>query len=266
VTRIIVFRFDRNPLVCRSRVTLLRALNPGVELHGVLGGTRGLRRTVFRLAGKPFLGLDTLYKSPRSGLWNWKNGDLVLAAWYRDVGRYLDFDVLHFVEWDLLMLGPIEQIYSNVPIDAVALTAFTPLSEIERDWEWLSGSTNREAWEELRAYVRAGWGYEEAPYACMGMGPCFPRRFLAEYASIDPPDLCHDELRLPLFAQALGFDVVDTGFRPHWHDPEEDRFFNGVAREISRETVDAELRNEGGRRVFHPARFVYQPPRTRSER
>jgi hypothetical protein len=30
--------------------------------------------------------------------WNWKNGDLALAAWYRDVGYRIDFDIAQLVE------------------------------------------------------------------------------------------------------------------------------------------------------------------------
>jgi hypothetical protein len=182
----------------------------------------------------------------------------VLAAWYREVGCHLEFDVVHLIEWDLLLLDSLDRAYSRVPHDAVGLTGFTPVSDIGRDWTWLRGSENQHAWEQLRAYARDALGYEGVPHACLGIGPCFPRSFLAKYAALAPPDVGNDELRLPLFTRALGYDVVDTGFRKRWHDPEQDQFFNGDAREIKIATVKAESARADGHRVFHPARFAYR--------
>lgn len=82
------------------------------------------------------LGLDALYVSRHSGPWNWKNGDLLLLDWYREAGHRLSFDVLHFLEWDLLLAEPLERLYAAVPPQAVGLTAPTPLSVIGDDWRW----------------------------------------------------------------------------------------------------------------------------------
>jgi hypothetical protein len=252
--RVILFRFDRDPLVCRGRVELLRALNPGVPICGVFGGARGPRRAFFRLFGGSLLRLDSLYCSPRAAEWNWKNGDLVLADWYRKAGHRIDFEIAHVIEWDLLLLDSLERVYSRVPDGAVGLTCLTPLSLVDHDWEWLQRREGRRQWEELLEHVRDVWGYDDIPYACLGVGPCFPRAFLAQYASTDPTDLCHDELRLPLFAQILGFPIADTGFRLQWHDQEEDRLFNVGGPEIEPRTVMAELSMPTGRRAFHPYR------------
>jgi hypothetical protein len=82
---------------------------------------------------------------------------------------------------------------------------------------------------------------------------------LDQYAAIDPPELCHDELRLPLFAQILGFPIADTGFRRRWHDRDEDRFFNTNALEIAVSTVMTERAKPDGRRAFHPFRVAFDP-------
>ncbi len=89
--------------------------------------------------------------------------------------------------------------------------------------------------------------------ACFGPGPCLPRGFLERYSAIDVPELCHEELRWPLFAQVLGFQLADTGFRS-WHDAQADRFFNMTGRPIDASTIVAELEKPDGGRVFHPAR------------
>ena len=49
----------------------------------------------------------------------------------------MDFDVAQVVEWDLLMLAPLEELYRDVAPDAVGSTAYTPLSQVGEEWEWL---------------------------------------------------------------------------------------------------------------------------------
>jgi hypothetical protein len=254
IERIVVFRFHRDPLVGRARVRLLRRLNPGVPVHGLFGGAGGVRGAAFQLGGSRLLGLDTLYTSLHSGSWNWKNGDLVLLDWYREVGRRLSFDVLHLVEWDLLLTESLERTYAAVPPEAVGLTAWTPLSVIGDGWRWLGGRDEAREWRELLAYARRDFGYAGTPYGCLGVGPCFPRAFLDDYAAASPPDLGNDELRYPLFAQLLGHPVADTGFRRAWHCAGEDRYFNAVGARISPDTVAFELAKPDGRRAFHPFR------------
>lgn len=215
----------------------------------------------FRLAGRRVIGLDSLWFSPHTGRWNWQHGDLALAEWYRDFGHRLDFDVLHFLEWDILLSEPLERCYASVPPDAVGLTALTPLSDVGEDWVWLRDAERRREWQQLLAEARARWDYDETPHACWGPGPCIPRAFIERYAALPPPapgppDASpHDELRLPLFAQVLGFELVDTGLRRGgWRDPEEDRYFNVKAAEIEPDTIDAELSRADGHRAFHPVR------------
>jgi hypothetical protein len=69
--------------------------------------------------------------------WNRTNGDLALAAWYRDVGSRMAFDVAHFIEWALLLLTRFDRLYASVPEGAVGLTALTPTSLIQDDSAWL---------------------------------------------------------------------------------------------------------------------------------
>lgn len=261
VRRIIVFRFHKAPLVCRSRVALLRELNPEVPIYGVFGGSRASLRGV----GKALLGLDSLHASRESAEWNWQHSDLVLAAWYRDVGWQIPFDVIHVVEWDLLLLEPLELLYASVPQEAVGLTALTPISELEQEWTWLRREESRQEWETLLAWARADWGYYGHPHGCLGPGPCFPRSFLEAYAGIKPPVLCNDELRLPLFAQILGFPMADTRLRGPWRGEREDPFFHFRRGEIELDVIRAELAKPDGWRAFHPVRARLKPGQLRNQ-
>lgn len=254
VTRIVVFRFDRNPLVCRARVRQLRSLNPGVVIAGLYGGPRGLRSLAVRMASRWVLCLDSLYVSRRDGRWNWQHGDLALAAWFRDVGHAQAFDVAHLVEWDLYLAAPLDQVYREVPPDAVGLTAHTPLRELAADWEWMTRDDLRQESDALLEALRERFGFRGEPHACLGIGPCFPRAFLAAYAELGMPALANDEMRLPQAAQLLGFAVADTCLRRSWHSVEEDLVFNATGRPIERDVIRAEVLRPEGRRAFHPVR------------
>jgi hypothetical protein len=248
VKRVVLLRFHKASLVCRSKVSLLRELNPGISVHGVCGGDQPVMRRI----GKRILELDGLHASELSGT-HWMDLDLVVRDWYREVGAKLSFDVLHLVEWDLLLVAPLDELYAAVPDGAVGLTALTPVSELG-EWTWLRREKERRNWERLLDVVRSEWGYDDVPYGCVGPGPVFPRAFLEAYAAIDPPIIAHDELRLPLFVQILGFPLVDNRLRGPWRGEREHPFFHFRAPEIELETIRAQLAKRDGARAFHPVR------------
>jgi hypothetical protein len=229
---------------------LLRALNADVPVYGLFGGPRRLPPRLLR----QLVGLDDVASSSEPARWNWQHSDLVLAAWFRDVGHALRFDVLHLIEWDLLLAAPLEDLYAAVPDGAVGLTALTPVSELEQEWTWLRKPSSRREWDELLVRARTDWGYDDTPYGCVGPGPCFPREFLEKYAEVNPPVLGNDELRLPLFAQILGFPLADTQLRGPWRGEREHAFFHFRAHEIELDTIRAELSKPDGARAFHPVR------------
>ena len=247
--RAVLFRFHRAPRVCRSRVSLLRELNPGVPVYGLFGGRRLPAALLSQLVD-----LDGVYVSHGSDRWNWQHGDFALTAWYRAVGSHLDFDVLHVVEWDLLLVAPLDTLYSSVPADTVGLTALTPVAELEAEWTWLRKAEPRREWEALLGIAREKWGYDGEPYGCLAAGPSFPRAFLEAYAATDVPVLCNDELRVPLFAQILGFELADTRLRGPWRGEREHELFHLRAHEIELPTIRAEIAKSDGARAFHPVR------------
>lgn len=229
---------------------MLRALNPGVPIYGLYGGPRRLPGPALQR----LVGLDDVHRSSEPDRWNWQHSDLAAAAWFREVGRSLPFDVLHVVEWDLLLLAPLESIYRSVPEGSVGLTALTPIAELEQEWTWLRREPNRREWEELLARARSEWDYDGVPYGCVAGGACFPRSFLEAYAAIVPPVLCNDELRLPLFAQILGFPLADTELRSSWRGERDHPLFHFRAADVPLDTIKTELAKPDGWRAFHPVR------------
>jgi hypothetical protein len=256
--RIVLFRFHQNQVVCRNRLDLLRQYNPGIPIYGLYGGDEAIFPKVARSIGPEFSHLYCL--SGKSPVWKWLNGDLAMREWHGAVGKEIEFDMLHLVEWDLLLLDSLDRIYSSVPRGGVGVTALIPLRLIADDWGWTQTPQWVAQWEKLLAYSRARYGYAAEPQASLGPGLCLPKPFLDLYAACDVPPLCHDEVRLPLFAQSLDFKLYDTTFYRAWFNEQEETYFNCINKEIRPEVIHNELKEPMGRRAFHPYRQVYEEP------
>lgn len=98
--------------------------------------------------------------------------------------------------------------------------------------------------------MRHEFNYNQEPFAGSPCGAVLPRAFLEKYTDISVPELCQDELRLPLFSQILGFRLYDTGFY------KEAGLFDWE-REIATAAIEKELLKPLGRRVFHPHYGVF---------
>ena len=252
--RAILFRFHASPGVCRNRIQLLRLFNPGTDILGLYGGDEdAFPRFASRLEGD----LDGLYcVRGRSPGWKWKNGDLAIYDWYRDHGRRFSFDVVHVVEWDLLLFNPVAEVFRHVPLDAVGVAKLRPVSEYADEWVWTSHEPHRTQWLELLRLARDAHGYSGEPYTCNFAGASLPRAFLERCSGAAIPPLVNDEARLPLFAQAFGFTLVDNQLFDASR-PDEERYFNLRGIDIRDEVVFRETMKKDGRRVFHPYKKVY---------
>ncbi len=256
IKRIVLFRFHRNALVCKNKLELLQKFNPGIKVFGLFGG-RESELVAFKKVLKLYLKNIYCIKG-KSKYWKWANSDLAIRQWYKDYGKKLTFDVLHFIEWDMLLFAPISKLYKHIPKDGVGLTGLTKLKKIEKRWDWMYREPYRSRWAKLFEFVKDKYAYNKEPYACIGGGPCLPKKFLEKYAAIDVPELAHDELRYPLFAQILGFKLYDTKFYRKFFDKNEERFFNAEKQDIKLSVIKKELSKSSGRRVFHPYRKVWR--------
>ena len=251
--RIVLFRFHAHAAVCRNRLRLLRLFNPGVKVYGLYGGPdEDLPAFRQALAHE----LEGIFSIPgRGGNWHWRHSDLALQRWYREVGRRLPFDVLHVVEWDLLLLDSLAHIYGGIDPRGLGLSRLVALKEVEQVWWWSSRSPWREEVQELLAQVRRDYDYRAEPFSCIAGGACLPREFLEQYSRLEIPPLVNDEFRLPLFAQILGFSLYDTGFYSHL--PSDNQQFFNLKVEIPTARIRRELRQLNGWRVFHPYYRVF---------
>lgn len=248
--RIILFRFHKDPVICKNRLRLLKRFNPDIQIFGLYGGPEKDYKK-FQKKLKFYLG-DIYCIQGKTASWKWRNGDLAIRLWYKKIGKTLSFDMLHVVEWDLLLFDSLDKIYKDIPKDGVGLTALTLLKKVERDWPWVSKEPHKSEWNALLNFVRDKFNYNQEPYTCKGPALCLPKRFLERYSSIEIPELCNDELRLSLFSQIFGFKLYDTCFYKRWSNESEKEFFNCDGHEINLSIISKELVKYSGRRVFHP--------------
>ena len=255
--RIALVHCHRDPFVVANRLRLLRATGT-TDVHLLYGGRERMFPmfvgAVRLLSGVP---VPAYCLRGRTPLWKWAHTDLAVLDWYRAVGRETPFDAVAVLQWDIAPYVDLDEAYRHVPADGVGLTGLIPLSEREAHWPWLRHhEPYRAEWLELQATLRERHGEIGAHQLCIGPGYILPREFLDRYAAIEVPDLCHDELRLPAFARALGFATYDTRFQRSWDDPAEQEIFNADRDSIRAAVVRRELAAPDGRRVFHPVRGV----------
>jgi len=249
VKRIIVFRFHKNAAVCRNRLELLRLFNPAIELYGLYGGDE---RAATAMSRRLSSHLEHCYCiRGRSAAWKWKNGDLALAAWFRDFGSRIPFDVVHVLEWDMLVLDSLDRVYGHLPARSIGLTGLLPMARVNPTWKWISQEPYKSEWESLRRHVQKNHHYRGEPYVCKAGGVTLPRGFLEDSCNLEIPELCNDEIRIPLYGQILGYELCDNGYFDLF-DKTDRKLFSLWGEQVGTGDILGELLRKNGRRVFHP--------------
>jgi hypothetical protein len=237
--RSILFRFHQYFTVCEAHLHLIRLFNPTTPIYGLYGGPA---RDAAQAHALP---LEHVFTIPLDDpYWKWAHGDLAIRWWYQEVGYRWCFDMLHVMEWDFLLLAAIDTHFAHIR-DGVALTDVKPLATVYDTSNWLAPKRGRDEWLSLKSEIDTYYSYRAEPVIGFFPGVVLSRAFLERYASVETSSLCNDEVRVPLFAQAFGMAVHDTGLAS-------DTFIVGEKRTVAPEVVSREY--ERGVRAFHPVR------------
>jgi len=240
IKRIVLFRFHKEFDICKNHIKILRKFNPNIPIYGLYGG----EESNYEKAKK--IGVEDVFIVPLDDwYWKWRNGDLCIRWWYKKVGYKINFDMLHIVEWDMLFLDSVENYFKEIN-DGVAITHLQPLSLIYNTWTWTAPQQGRLEWLELKKMVKKKFNYKKRALAGIFGGACLSKKFLKNYAALENiPSLCNDEVRIPLFAQCLGFNVFDTRYS-------EEKLFNADGNELTEEDIINNYKK--GITVYHPFR------------
>jgi|GEM_PF-2903094 len=256
--RILLFRFHTDATVARERLRIIHHFNPELPCYALFGGTReavaAAHATVAELVEDFWW-----YDEDRATPWKWRNGDLMVKAWYRAIGRNINFDYVYNYEYDLLVAAPLHTSFPPINQHTVCLGALQELTQdIYNTWSWTLGS-ERINYLRFRNDMFNLFGLRSQRYICLGPGMLFPKTFLDMYCDQEDNDLVHDELRVPAYAEALGFGLTSHAMHPGGFGPfiGEQKLFNCYNTGSPTKTqVLGTLTTRHDRSSFHPVKYL----------
>ena len=251
---IIIFRFHNHFSVCKSRLKMLQFHNPDIPVYGIYGGKNQDFRKCRKKLGKYFKHLWIIPEWLSET--KWSNFETILKVWYVHIGKDIDFDRAYVIEWDLLLLDSLKNIYQNIGVNEVGVTGLMPVDKIKDNWYWSTDKNQKRKLEYVFSLARQYYGHNSVFYASLGPGLCFPKSYLDNFSKLNMPAICHEEIYFPLFAQLLNYPLKDTEFFNGWFNDKEKRYFNCDKNYVSKKTIRSELLLRG-RKVFHPYQKQY---------
>jgi hypothetical protein len=265
----VLFWFYRSFDVCENRLKLLRRLNgPELPIYALYGGPASEAPEAERRLSRY---LDDFYAYPedRTAEWKWINGDQLIAAWHEGRGRTLPWDTVVVVQWDMLVLRPVRDLFAGLRPGEMLLSGFRPAREVEAWWGWAKDDDSPRAQERegFVRWLRETQEYEGELWCCLFIVAAFPRAFLDRYLEAGAPVCGFLEYKLPTLAVAFGLPVVsDPRFWPWWaSDPgtrdaaSQERLLNAVGQEASLPAVLEHLLSRDAIGLIHPYRRPLPP-------
>ena len=255
----VLFWFYKEPHICENRLKLLRKYNPDMPIYGLYGGDPQEASDYEQLLAR-YLDDFYVFGQERDSQWKWLHGDLVIADWYSRRGHQLSWDTIVVVQWDMVVYGPIQKVFSMLQRDQVLLSGLRPIDEVEQQWSWTSPDYPDRRAEYLRFLdrVQKHFDFDSRPLCCLFVVVCLSRGFLDQYSRIEQPELGFLEYRVPIYAQVFRVPFcTDHPFEPWWDgiDPfRRDLPLMAWQRRVDRRTMLGHLLNPWGARVFHPYR------------
>lgn len=244
---VILFRFHKAFDVCLQNVRRLRLMNPDIPIHGLYGGAGGVEAVPQELSAA----LDSLYALPfEDASYNWKNGDICIRWWFKERGSALDFTHLCVVEWDLVFLYPLVDIFDGLPegVNWLALSG-TYRKMIDEGWGWIQ-DFYKPAFEALLEEARKEKPIDPEDLSFGIYGGCvLCRPFLEKFAARPVRSYCNDEARATIYSYLFDIRVRDSGFLS-----DKRNMFNAENEEFTGDDVLKTI--ERGGKAVHPVRIV----------
>jgi hypothetical protein len=257
----VLFWFYKDFEVCENRLRLFRRFNREVRIYGLYGGplseTEGARKHLDSW-------LDDFYFFPedRDPHWKWRNGDRIIAAWHRDRGHKLDWETIFVLQWDMLLLAPVETLFQTLRPGEILLSGYRPLKEVEAWWPWVNKRKvgNKEDFESFKKLLSVQFNYTGELFACLFIVVCLSRQFLDRYVEIGPPECGFLEYKIPTIAKVFDTPVcLNHPFQPWWaanpdtkSAPLCKRTLNAIGQEVPLDLILGEATRPNGQRIFHP--------------
>ena len=252
----VLFWFYKDVDVCRNRLQLIRRDNPDVSIFGLFGGDQS-QAASFESQLSPYLDDFFAFPDGKSKAWKWHNGDLMIADWYDQRGRFLQWDTVAVLQWDMLVFGRLSEVFSELREGEILLSSTRPVDEVSSWWSWASDP--RVSLAGFMQILREQFGYDGSAVCCQFVVACLPRQFLERYSAVRP-EYGFIEYRVPTFARAFGVPVCSSRrFDCWWADEpatkksrSRDIVLTAALIQIPFLRVCSHLIRRDGARVFHP--------------
>ncbi|MBE0652211.1 MAG: hypothetical protein IH594_00335 [Bacteroidales bacterium] len=249
---IILYRYHKDFELVRERVKLIKAIDPEVKVFGIFGGAFDKYDEATRFLQEYFE--DNYLVKVESGKWKWLHADIIYQRWFEDMGRHIDFEFAAVLEWDLLYMEKIGNLFPGVKEDELRVSGIIPREEVSQFWYW-SKPENISKYRAFKTQVENYYHISLKDYAMLGPGLCMPRAFLEALSKIKLFEAeVSDELKIPVWAQVLGFRLTSNNFYRTWFSFFEQHYFNANIVDVSLPTIKKEIMKPKGRRAFHPFR------------
>lgn len=252
----VLFWFYKDFDICRERLINLRKLNNDVRIFALYGGASTYISEAESL--RDFVDDFYVYPHEKEPHWKWKNGDKLIVSWFKDRGQHLDWDTIFIMQWDMLILDPLERLFSGLKKNEILLSGHRAVSEVEAWWPWVEESN--EEFSSFKSFIKQTYDYDDELYACLFIVACLPRIFLSQYADISDQETGFLEYKIPTMAHVFGIPVCEEHvFKPWWaadpttrNVPMREKTLNAVGLEVPQSVIAREMAKSTGIRLFHP--------------
>lgn len=253
----VLFFFHKNFKTCRRNLKTLRKLNEDLRVFALYGGPlseANKARNVLQNLVDDFY----VYMNEKDPHWKWKNGDQIVTEWFIDKGQYLKWETIFIMHWDMLILSPLQKLFSGLQPGEILLSGLRPIDTVSSWWPW--AKPNNPELKSFKKIIRNEFNYEGELYACLFIVVCYPRQFLKQYVSIGHPEIGFIEYKIPTMAKIFDIPFCKNHvFQPWWSSNPStknvsmrERLLNAVSQEVPRLVVLNELTRKDGYRLFHP--------------
>jgi hypothetical protein len=253
----VLFWFYKNFDTCRKRLERLRQFNEGIRIFALYGGP--LREAeIARNALDEFVDDFYVYTEEKDSSWKHIHGEQMIASWYIERGRHLEWETIFIMQWDMLILEPLETLFFGLRSHEILLSGFTPISTVSSWWYWANPKNSDLA--SFKEFLCNEFNYKDELFACLFIVICYPRIFLEKYVNAGCPEVGFLEYKIPTMAHIFGIPICrNHDFEPWWREnpatrniPWHQRVLNAASQEIPRSVILQELASSNGKRLFHP--------------
>ncbi|MBK8805450.1 MAG: hypothetical protein IPO21_01885 [Bacteroidales bacterium] len=249
---IVIYRYHNNFELVYQRLKLIKLYDPEIKIYGIYGGNKDAFQEATNTLAEF---LENNFIIPiEDGRWKWLHADLTYKLWYSQIGKHIDFDFAFILEWDLLIMGSLTDIYPPLEADTLYCTGLIPIEKIKRFWFW-TDVNNKPLIDSFVDKTQNLFKKKIIPYASLGPGLCAPKSFFEGLLNLEIFEAyITDEVKIPIWAQIIGLKIKNNNFYNKWFSYFEMKYFNANVLNISDKVVSKEMTKKNGRHAFHPYR------------